>query len=344
MKYGASCEVPAGRPSHRRPQRIHQIPAQGSQTWPRRCGVATGGGPGVQPWRIFVVLDEGDTISEIHEWKDTHGSARRARWTPRPPKGTIIDGVMVDPMTGVNSALACGQNNQGFGEVSVSALGPAAGTRPPRTRGRCWTSRSASADAPGVELRQAAASTPTIPPPMSGSGRGARVTAESGARGRLCRSAGESASIRRCSCMTAPPESGKLVAVTTLRGATAADGHRVGFAWRPDGTRQAHAPVKLLGQSPPAPTTWSRSRSRSTPRRRHRPRHRPRHRRRKRRHPRARPRARRQRPSRPRRRPGGHRPARATTLARPASCRTPAPGRYRRSSRSVPASWRSAQP
>ena len=44
-----------------------------------------------------------------------------------------------------------------------------------------------------------------------------------------------------------PPKSGKLIAVTALRGATAASGHRVGFTWRPDELGMHTLHVRLLG-------------------------------------------------------------------------------------------------
>jgi len=74
--------------------------AQGSQA---------GGG---QNWRIFVVLDADGGVDEIHEWAGTDATAC-------PTPSVQDEETLVDPMTEEPERLACGQNNQGFGQLSV---------------------------------------------------------------------------------------------------------------------------------------------------------------------------------------------------------------------------------
>ncbi|MGM1018876.1 MAG: hypothetical protein ACQEW8_15185 [Actinomycetota bacterium] len=69
---------------------------------------------GAQSWRIFAVLDQDDTIDEIHEWEGTPDTVC--------PESTVQGGfTLTDPMTGETETLVCGQNNQGFGTVTVAA-------------------------------------------------------------------------------------------------------------------------------------------------------------------------------------------------------------------------------
>ena len=74
---------------------------------------------GSQTWRIFVIIDQAGSQKELHEWKGG-APCPSGDLDPEPPPGTVINGVMVDPMTGKASTLACAQNNQGFGTVTVS--------------------------------------------------------------------------------------------------------------------------------------------------------------------------------------------------------------------------------
>jgi hypothetical protein len=58
------------------PQIVDEIAAQGSAnvSSPVWSAAVQQGVDGIQPWRIFVVLDAKNTIAEIHEWKDSNGS------------------------------------------------------------------------------------------------------------------------------------------------------------------------------------------------------------------------------------------------------------------------------
>ena len=70
---------------------------------------------------------------------------------PQPANGTVINGVMVDPMTGKASALACGQNNQGFGQIAVSATDGTDSTPSAAMTVLDMAGLRSRTDAPGVE-------------------------------------------------------------------------------------------------------------------------------------------------------------------------------------------------
>jgi hypothetical protein len=251
MEYEGAVEVVAGPPQPiGAPQVVDQIPAQGSVNVasPVWKAAVQSGVEGIQPWRIFVVLDEKNAVAEIHEWKDDNGACPKTSLEPQPANGTVINGVMVDPMTGKASILACGQNNQGFGEIAVSAT---AGTDSSSADGVMTVLDMAGfveEGAPGVELT--AGGVLTDDPATTVLERGeiarvargeeAQVVAYVGARG-------ESLHHQTVMVYDGPPDTGELVAVTTLRGATAADGHRVAFTWRPEEAGKHTLYVKLLG-------------------------------------------------------------------------------------------------
>ncbi len=85
-------------------------------------------------YNIFVVLNrQGDPDAEIHPYTTLASGAHNVACpTTRDnsnfafaSKGTVdSDGFMIDPMTGKRDVTACGQNNQGFGSITV--LGKAA--------------------------------------------------------------------------------------------------------------------------------------------------------------------------------------------------------------------------
>ncbi|TQJ30805.1 hypothetical protein [Microbacterium sp. SLBN-146] len=67
---------------------------------------------GAQNYRVFVVLDQDDSVTEIHEWAGTPA-------TICPSSSVQDEAELIDPMTGDPETLTCGQNNQGYGLVSV---------------------------------------------------------------------------------------------------------------------------------------------------------------------------------------------------------------------------------
>ncbi len=105
------------------PQEIGQveslpIPAQGAVPVDSPTWTAKAAGDGQQSWRIFVVVDPDNLVGEIHPWKGGI-SCPTDTIDPDAPVGTVVDGKMVDPMTGQPETLACGQNNQGYGNITV---------------------------------------------------------------------------------------------------------------------------------------------------------------------------------------------------------------------------------
>jgi hypothetical protein len=75
-----------------------------------------------QRYRIFVVLNPGNNPPEIHPWKSSDVK-------PCPAKSVLGGKPLVDPMTDQPETLSCGQNNQGFGTVTVMAKSQLQGQR-----------------------------------------------------------------------------------------------------------------------------------------------------------------------------------------------------------------------
>ncbi len=251
MQYDGLVPVPAGPPvSMGKPQIVDQIPAQGSAnvSSPVWTAAVQQGVAGIQLWRVFVVLDESNAFAETHEWKDSNGPCPSSSLDPLAADGTVIDGVMVDPMTGKASTLACGQNNQGFGQISVAASAPASGAQGAETMTVLNMARRVEPGAPGVNLTRGGVDTDDPGTDVMEPGEVARVE-----KGKLVHAAayagskGESPFHQTVLVYDGPPQSGKLIAVTALRGATAASGHRVGFTWRPEELGRHTLHVRLLG-------------------------------------------------------------------------------------------------
>ena len=73
---------------------------------------------GIQNWRIYVVLDPTNTANEIHPWKGGESCPAESV-----DNGDVLTDTMAIPASsGARAAdpLACGQNNQGYGLVSVN--------------------------------------------------------------------------------------------------------------------------------------------------------------------------------------------------------------------------------
>lgn len=104
---------------------MNALGPQGQTTVSSPQWTAVGGGPnhnGPQDWRIFVILNQADQgytpIPEIH------GLAADSA-DPACPKSSVQNGApLVDPMTGKTETLQCGQNDQGYGELSVIPAAP----------------------------------------------------------------------------------------------------------------------------------------------------------------------------------------------------------------------------
>ncbi len=106
------------------PQRIGSttstpIGPQGVVTVKSPAWTAAAAGGNAQHWRIFVIVDPNNN-NEVHPW---HGDGKVCppdSYDPDPAPGTVDpNGVMIDPMTGKPETLQCGQNNQGYGTLTV---------------------------------------------------------------------------------------------------------------------------------------------------------------------------------------------------------------------------------
>ena len=193
------------------PQTISSISPQGmvdvfSPAWTNPQ--ADGGDD--QNYRIFAVLNGGGAADEVHPLHDAE---------PVCPTDSVDGGgVLTDPMTGKPETLACGQNNQGYGTVTVSPKLPEGGA------------------APTVQLTET-----TLVRPGAGN-----VQAPRGADGVVQAVAGEPlvglvhASASSHSRAGQPvlvfdgdPAKGRAVATTTMNGVSGASGSTATFSWTP---------------------------------------------------------------------------------------------------------------
>jgi hypothetical protein len=221
------------------------IPSQGVVTVNSPSWAAKGppSGDGAQAWRIFVVLDSANTLKEIHPWKDGTTCPTDAL-DPEAPAGTVVDGKMVDPMTGQPDTLACGQNNQGYGNVTVlpkaSALTNANGLS------------LASSEATGVRLAGSGlVAGKTGDQPLVAAGTPSIQLGEDVIGLVYTSATADSSSIQPVLIYDGPASDGSLIAATTQAGATRADGGNAQFTWRP-ATAGLHTIHEVLLGSDPA--------------------------------------------------------------------------------------------
>ena len=249
-------ESPVGDPQPIGSTTVTTIPALGMRTaqTPAWTAKTLPGDTRVRDWRIFTVIDPKGTIAnDTHPWKNDDGPCPTSSLDPSLPKGTIINGVMVDPMTGKASTLACAQNNQGWGAVSVSPASPAA---------RTSATRVGALDPQRVVDLAATTAPKTSGVTLNGAG------AVTGDRSHLIMSAGEIATVKLGQQFTVvayvgaqtdsvehqpvlvydgPPSTGHMLGITTLDGVTAAEGNQARFNWRPTTVGLHHICLKLLG-------------------------------------------------------------------------------------------------
>jgi len=102
------------------------IPSQGAVTVKSPTWTAMAAGQEQQHWRIFAIVDR-DNTDEVHPWKDRSSCPEEAL-EDKPARRTVIDGKMVDPMTGEPETVSCGQNNQGYGIITVDPKAAPAAT------------------------------------------------------------------------------------------------------------------------------------------------------------------------------------------------------------------------
>lgn len=209
---------------------------------------AVGGEAGAgQDWRIFVVLDEDDTVDEIHEWT--------GKGLPACPSSSIQGRVteLVDPLTGQAETLACGQNNQGFGRVTVNAnSSPLASNAVATTK--------ADVPAPAAKARlvgggigtlgtlEAIRLDETTPAPTVVTGRARTLFLRAD-------SAETSSQPRTVVIYDGSPDEGEVVATTTMRGVGPGGNSFASFSYTPqrDGVHELSA--VMLGVGPDEPDT-----------------------------------------------------------------------------------------
>lgn len=164
-------------------------------------------GGGLQNWRIFVILDPDNTLKEVHPWKGQ----------PSCPEESVADGTsLVDPMTDEEEVLACGQNNQGYGEVTV--MGDALGDS--RHRPRVTLAGGRLLLNSGQRAPRSAGVRPVVNQQVQGI---VHVT-----------STGNTADISHVLVYDGDPDQGgELIAHAKLSGADAVDGGYARYSWRP---------------------------------------------------------------------------------------------------------------
>lgn len=187
------------------------IPAQGEVTIssPNWSAIAGTGGA-LQQYRVFAVLDPGNTINEVHGWA---GNGSNTCPTSSVQGGTPL----IDPMTGGTSTLECGQNNQGYGLVTVGGTPTPSGPANVSLNGGAI--RAGNADA--VELNDSTA----VPAVQTGT----RLTGYVDVRADSDSTEGQTVLV-----YDGKPTDGKLIASTTIHGVDAQNGGSASFNWTPE--------------------------------------------------------------------------------------------------------------
>jgi hypothetical protein len=151
-------------------------------------------------------------------------------------------------MTGRASTLACGQNNQGYGEITVAATGPTEITEPTTVLALTQARQVVEPGAPGVNLTVGGVHTDDPATDILDPGEVAHVKVDQQVQAAAyVNSAGESPYQQTVLVYDGAPDTGELVAVTTLQGATAVADTPVPFTWRPKLAGEHTLYVKLLG-------------------------------------------------------------------------------------------------
>ncbi len=242
------------------------IPAQGMVTVDAPAWSAQTG-----RWRIFVVVDPDNTLDEIHPWKGQPPCPTDAL-DPQAAPGTVVNGKMIDPMTGGPDELSCGQNNQGYGDITVmptpaQSAGAPKGA-PNKHEHHHRHHRGGQRASAGVIAASLGAAGPAEPAgatlassqmAIAGSGGDLRLTATTTPSDHLgepmtvvihATSATGTADILPVVVYDGPPSHGHLIAATELDGATKADGGDATFTWTPDTPGLHTLYEEMLGADP----------------------------------------------------------------------------------------------
>jgi len=197
-------------------------------------GASEGGG---QNWRIFVVLDGADRIQEVHEWAGTGDDAC-------PASSVQNERQLTDPMTDEPETLACGQNNQGFGQISVV---PATDTAPASTASNTDAAAANIADPANVTLIGAGVLTGDASTlRLTASSEVPQVTTDHATTVMLRADADRNyAGHQTVIVYEGPPENGDVVAVTRMLGVFENGNSTASFQYVPeeDGLHELHAVI-----------------------------------------------------------------------------------------------------
>ncbi|MCS5715644.1 LPXTG cell wall anchor domain-containing protein [Herbiconiux sp. CPCC 205716] len=231
------------------PQSVPSLAGQGSTRVYSDQWTAVGNSTSAalnQDWNIFVVLNSDGEASEIHPWQATTANGQAACPTTRgdddfesAAEGTVdTDGFLLDPMTNATETLACGQNNQGFGTVTVTGQSSSIDAGEDRTSNvRLAGAGFATGEADDLTLTETSA-VPTVKEgvPTIGLVRVASDT-DSSTHQRVLVYDGD------------PDQGGRMLASTTLRGSSAEGGGVARFSWTPTGPGVHQLYQKVVGAS-----------------------------------------------------------------------------------------------
>lgn len=203
---------PVGEPTLIGTVDVPGLPAQGmttitSPTW---SAVGPTSGAGLQNYRIFVVLDPDNTLDEIHPLT---GQA------VCPVSSTKDGNPLVDPMTGENETLACGQNNQGYGELTV--MSPGTGLQAGKGTAQVKLNGTSLLVGKGFQA------------PRPGGAPQVQVDQVVHGIVHVSATGGNSNQIDHVLVYDGPPAKGRLIAHSRLAGADTTNGGYADFTWQP---------------------------------------------------------------------------------------------------------------
>ena len=173
-------------------------------------------------YRIFLVADADNSLLETHELGGDGTAVCPVASIDTPPSGPnsplTPDGFLVDPMTGAKETLDCGQNNQGYGVVTVFTPG-----------------LGAPAGNPAAKVTTAGARIETGRPggPVKNTDGATHVVEGTKYHGDLLVTTTAASSTRQPVIIyDGDPSAGNVIATTTLAAASAGRTTAVPYLWR----------------------------------------------------------------------------------------------------------------
>ena len=226
-------------------QTVKSIPPSGSVTVTQPWKTLISNGTSLQTWQVFVIINQDGREREMHPLHDTNGPC---------PQGDIDTnggiGAIIDPFTGTNSELACGQNNQGFGVVTVSKA-PGVSPEQLRTSTVLGMASRATGKTAGVRFNGVGVATKSVDDPKShrlGAHDIPKVQVGQRISGATFSTADmSSAEIQPVVIYDGPVAAHNVVATTKLFGVSAEGFGRADFTWRATTPGLHVFTAKLLG-------------------------------------------------------------------------------------------------